>query len=111
MSDGTKVIHAYTDILPFLMRPGQEPKCSNIFSEHIAPKSGAEKTEERGKITRLLITRQHQTVASTKVVLGSISVNFASRCNIFANDYHHYLEYQQRLTVWAVAGNYNDIVQ
>ena len=41
-------------------------------------------------LTRLLITilvrQQNQTVASTKVVPGSISVNFANRCNIFAKE-------------------------
>ena len=40
-----------------------------------------------GELTRLLvITEQHQTVASTKSVPGSVSVNFAKRCNIFAKE-------------------------
>ena len=47
---------------------------------------GSEVQCNRGETITDYSATQHQTVASTKVVLGSISVNFANRCNIFAKE-------------------------
>ena len=63
--------------------------CFSYFVSLPNPVSEAQKTSGwvTGAVFLLSVEiTDYQTVASTKGVLGSISVNFANRCNIFAKE-------------------------